>query len=71
MLQFPLYVTYNVRSFVLFKDLHDAHVVKIFHYTKWQDHQTPETADGVIKLMSLVEKTRQSSGEAPVIVACR
>ena len=68
---FSLYVTYNLRSFVLFKDLHDGHVVTIFHYTKWLDHRTPETADSVINLMSLVEKARQSSGEAPVIVACR
>lgn len=55
----------------LLKDLHDGRVVKIFQHTKWPNQTVPESPDGVITLMSLVEKARQTSGKGPVTVMCR
>ena len=53
------------------QDLSDGLVVNIFHYTKWLDHRVPPNADGVVSLTSLVENSKKSRGQGPVIVACR
>ncbi|CAB4043941.1 receptor-type tyrosine- phosphatase epsilon, partial [Paramuricea clavata] len=63
----------RTRKFVLspYPDLSDGQVVNIFHYTKWADHRVPPNADGIISLTSLVENSRKSHGQQPIIVACR
>nr|XP_033775172.1 tyrosine-protein phosphatase non-receptor type 7 isoform X2 [Geotrypetes seraphini] len=46
--------------------------VKHFLYSTWPDHQTPESAKPLLRLMAEVEERRQeATSQGPVIVHCR
>ena len=48
-----------------------THVVQHFRYIRWPDGGVPSSCQGVLNLVSQVEKSQQCCGDAPIVVQCR